>query len=253
MSVVLCRAVWSWIESHGVEFSTLTVAGRRLEGGPEVLFDIIYTLSENSKRKTFAWPVMTMLLACCPDILGKLAIGEGHRSPGLTKKVRIVVLPCLCTTADQVHHTGPVPREPEEGDEESQARRRCVRVLHGPLPRRDVHPAGSFGPLRAPAARLRPRFRPQGQTLSLLFRSHVRQLMSIAFAQTKLFDPHLPFLTPDGVPDVVLMTEALVSLYRLDPNSIANNPFPALLDVTAADAAKLTAVFALHILVREAC
>lgn len=88
MSVVLRQAIWSWIESFGNEFSALTLSGRRLEGGPEVLFDIIYTLSESSKRKTFAWPVMTMLLACCPDILGKLAVGEGSRSAGLSKKVR---------------------------------------------------------------------------------------------------------------------------------------------------------------------
>ena len=69
--------------------------------------------------------------------------------------------------------------------------------------------------------------------------------------QSQLFDPNLPFLNSEGVPDVVLMTEALVSLYRLDPDGIARNPFPVLLDVLAADAAKLTAVFALHILVRE--
>lgn len=69
--------------------------------------------------------------------------------------------------------------------------------------------------------------------------------------QSKLFDPHLPFLTSEGIPDVVLMTEALVALYRLDPNNIAQNPFPALLDPMAADAAKLTAAFALHILARE--
>ena len=69
--------------------------------------------------------------------------------------------------------------------------------------------------------------------------------------QSQLFDPNLPFLNSEGVPDVVLMTEALVSLYRLDPAGMARNPFPALLEVLAADAAKLTAVFALHILVRE--
>lgn len=66
----------------------LTAAGRRLEGGPEVLFDIVFSISESSKRKTFAWPVMTMLLACCPDILGKLVAGERGRVTGLTKKVR---------------------------------------------------------------------------------------------------------------------------------------------------------------------
>lgn len=94
MSIVLHRALWSFLESFGGEFAALTSAGRRLEGGPEVLFDIIYTLSESSKKKDFAWPVMAMLLLCCPDIVGKLVVGEGARSPGLTKKVRACCLKC---------------------------------------------------------------------------------------------------------------------------------------------------------------
>lgn len=87
MSVILRRAIWSWIESPGSEYSDLHSSERRLEGGPEVLFDIIYSLSESSKRKTFAWPVMTMLLVCCPDILVKVVVGEGGRSSVLIKKV----------------------------------------------------------------------------------------------------------------------------------------------------------------------
>lgn len=87
LSVVLRRAIWSWIDSFGSEFSALAATGRRLEGGPEMLFDIIFSLSESSKRKTFAWPVMAMLLVCCPDILGKLVLGEGGKA-SLSKKVR---------------------------------------------------------------------------------------------------------------------------------------------------------------------
>lgn len=59
-----------------------------------MLFDIVFSLSESSKRKTFAWPVMTMLMACCPDILGKLVVGEGGRASGLTKKVSSFALDC---------------------------------------------------------------------------------------------------------------------------------------------------------------
>lgn len=87
LSILLHRALWSFLESHPHQFSSLTTSLRRLEGGPEVLFDIIYTLSEASKRKDYAWPVMTMLLVVCPDLVGKLVVGEGARSPGLTKKV----------------------------------------------------------------------------------------------------------------------------------------------------------------------
>lgn len=66
----------------------MIVSGRRIEGGAEVLFDVIYTLSESSdKRKVFAWPVLTMLLCLLPDSLEKLVIGESGRASGMIKKV----------------------------------------------------------------------------------------------------------------------------------------------------------------------
>lgn len=88
VSSKLQRALSSFISSSSLEFGALNAANRRLEGGPEVLFDIIYTLSEGSKKKDFCWPVMASLLTLCPDIVGKLVVGEGARSPGVTKKVR---------------------------------------------------------------------------------------------------------------------------------------------------------------------
>lgn len=88
MSVVLRRAIWSWIESFSGEFQEMIVSGRRIEGGAEVLFDVIFTLSETSdKRKVFAWPVLTMLLCLLPDSLEKLVVGESGRASGMVKKV----------------------------------------------------------------------------------------------------------------------------------------------------------------------
>ncbi|KAK4704245.1 neurofibromin 1, partial [Phenoliferia sp. Uapishka_3] len=210
MSVVLCRAIWSWIESFGAEFSALIIAGRRMEGGPEVLFDIIYTLSENSKRKTFAWPVMTLLLTCCPDILAKLAIGEGSRAAGLTKKVqffeslkkamkspKLADVACACYTdlCRAATWTQPDPSDPS-------ALRLLVSDLEFDL-------------------------------------------------KSKLLDPSTPFLNSDGGPDLNLMTEALIALYRLDPTQVAARTFPPLLEASAPDSSKLTAVYALDVLLRE--
>lgn len=47
------------------------------------------------------------------------------------------------------------------------------------------------------------------------------------------------------------MTEALVSLYRLNSKGIAINPFPSLLGPNAADSSKLTAIYAALTLIRE--
>ncbi|KAM0749716.1 hypothetical protein T439DRAFT_302673 [Meredithblackwellia eburnea MCA 4105] len=210
MSIVLRRSIWSWIESFGNEFSSLSRGGRRLEGGPEVLFDIIHTLSETSKRKTFAWPVMTMLLTCCPDILAKLAVGDAGRAPGLSKKVQFfetlrkglkgakladVAAACYVDLCRAATCTFPDPSDPS-----------ALRLLVDDL---DVD------------------------------------------LKSKLFDPQRPFVTPEGVADTGLMSEALVSLYRLDPLGIASNPFPSLLDEEAADASKLTAIYSVSALIQE--
>lgn len=71
------------------------------------------------------------------------------------------------------------------------------------------------------------------------------------YSQSKLFDPNRPFTTSEGEPDVGLSTEALVSLYRLDPAGVIYSPFPALLAPEASEPSKLTAVYACLFLVRE--
>lgn len=87
VSIILRRAIWAWIECFPHEFAALATSGRRLEGGADVLFDIIFSLSETSKKKTIAWQLMATLLVCCPDIVAKIAVGEGGRTSGLIKKV----------------------------------------------------------------------------------------------------------------------------------------------------------------------
>lgn len=41
-----------------------------------MLFDIIWTASAGTRRKDLAWPALTMLLVCCPDILTKIVDGS---------------------------------------------------------------------------------------------------------------------------------------------------------------------------------
>lgn len=87
MSVVFRRAIWSWIESFPREFDEMSNSGRRMEGGVETLFDVIYILSESSdRRKAFAYPLLSMLLTLMPDILEKLE--GGGRSAGIIKKLQ---------------------------------------------------------------------------------------------------------------------------------------------------------------------
>ncbi|PWN51037.1 hypothetical protein IE53DRAFT_314631 [Violaceomyces palustris] len=92
-ALVLRRAVWSWIQYHPAEFLTLAMSNRRLEGGPDVLFDQVLSLAESTRKKLALWPMLTMLLILCPDIIGKAAVGEGRKGSGsLAKKVNFLEL-----------------------------------------------------------------------------------------------------------------------------------------------------------------
>lgn len=43
-----------------------------MAGGPDILFDTFDAMADNNKKKTVFWPVQTMLLILCPDILGTI-------------------------------------------------------------------------------------------------------------------------------------------------------------------------------------
>ncbi|RUS29150.1 hypothetical protein BC938DRAFT_480989 [Jimgerdemannia flammicorona] len=78
MAIVLHKAIWNWIEHYPAEFVQLAQSQRRLEGGPEILFDICNSLADNPRRKAVFWPLQTMLLILCPDVLLAAAMAEGR-------------------------------------------------------------------------------------------------------------------------------------------------------------------------------
>lgn len=51
-----------------------------------------------------------------------------------------------------------------------------------------------------------------------------------------------PFLNVEGLPEIILTTEILVSLYQLDPYSVLRNTFPSLLANNSSESAHLTAI-----------
>ncbi|CAG8615452.1 22543_t:CDS:2, partial [Racocetra persica] len=84
MANVLRKAIWNWIEVFPAEFVHLCQSQKRLEGGPEILFDICYNLADSTRRKATFWPLQTMLLILCPDILSNAFMIE--RPPSMSKK-----------------------------------------------------------------------------------------------------------------------------------------------------------------------
>lgn len=67
VAIALRGAIWNWIESYTSEFMMLSRSQKRLEGSPEILFDIFNSLADTAKKKAVYWPVQMMLL--CPDIM----------------------------------------------------------------------------------------------------------------------------------------------------------------------------------------
>ncbi|SCZ95032.1 BZ3500_MvSof-1268-A1-R1_Chr11-3g03557 [Microbotryum saponariae] len=116
--LALRSSVWSWITSRPEEYRAMVQLGRRLEGGCDMLFDLLWAqsailvpdpsssaalsasastpTSQNLTRRmsptpTSSWPTMMMLLLCCPDIVQQLtndedAVATDKPSGGYSKK-----------------------------------------------------------------------------------------------------------------------------------------------------------------------
>jgi neurofibromin 1 len=78
IAVILRRAIWNWIENYTAEFTLLCYNQTRMDGSPEILFDIFNSLADTTKRKAIFWPVQIMLLTLCPDILLSTSLVSGR-------------------------------------------------------------------------------------------------------------------------------------------------------------------------------
>ncbi|ORY04201.1 hypothetical protein K493DRAFT_311429 [Basidiobolus meristosporus CBS 931.73] len=76
MAIILRKAIWSFIEVYPMDFIALCQSEKRLEGGPEILFDVCNSLADSNKRKMILWPLQVMLLTLCPDILMVVALSD---------------------------------------------------------------------------------------------------------------------------------------------------------------------------------
>ncbi|GAB5590022.1 Ras GTPase activating protein ira2 [Umbelopsis nana] len=69
VAIYLRNAIWNWIELYTVEFVDLCVNSKRTDSGPEILFDMAGAIADNTRKRSILWPLQTMLLVLCPDIL----------------------------------------------------------------------------------------------------------------------------------------------------------------------------------------
>lgn len=103
MAHILRKVLWNWIDVHPGEYIALIEMNRQLEGGADVLFDILHSLteldpsssstSESQTRLKALYPAMAALLAVCPEALKRVMIAEmsgGRPSPGPAKKMQFL-------------------------------------------------------------------------------------------------------------------------------------------------------------------
>ncbi|CAK9779949.1 putative ras GTPase activator [Cutaneotrichosporon oleaginosum] len=90
LASALRKAIWNWIEVYPAEYQALIEGTRKLDGNPDVLFDVLLSLSDSSstnKRVKVFYPLMAMLLVLSPDSLKRLAMGDVSRGgSALAKK-----------------------------------------------------------------------------------------------------------------------------------------------------------------------
>ncbi|OZJ03142.1 hypothetical protein BZG36_04650, partial [Bifiguratus adelaidae] len=83
LASILRSSIWHWIQTYPTEFIALCQSGKRLDGGPELLFDMCSGLADNPKRKAIFWPLQTVLLILCPDLLMGAAMNEARNKKAL--------------------------------------------------------------------------------------------------------------------------------------------------------------------------
>jgi neurofibromin 1 len=91
---VLRKAIRNWIDIHPDEYESLIESNRKIEGGVDVLFDVLHSASDlsssNTRRAKAFYPLMAMLLVASPDTLKRAVIGDSGRSTGVAKKLQFL-------------------------------------------------------------------------------------------------------------------------------------------------------------------
>lgn len=87
VAVITPPLITGWIERYPNEFVTLHVQHKKLEGGPDTLFDMTYTLSETGKRRSILYPFQTFLLMLIPDVFEVASNMRDAKTGGMAKKV----------------------------------------------------------------------------------------------------------------------------------------------------------------------
>ncbi|ORX62830.1 hypothetical protein DM01DRAFT_1403269 [Hesseltinella vesiculosa] len=215
-AVVLRRAIWGWIETYPLEFVRLCQNQKRLEGGPEVLFDICNSLADTPRKRSILWPLQTMLLVLCPDLLLAATVSE---SRGINTK-KTAFLSTL--------------RKSLKGGRNAELAAMCFV---------DLCKAATFLPLKDPSIALRhivPDI--EAELKQKLFDPH-QPLISDSLSQ------NLGVI----IDHRCLLADSLVAMFKLNPHHVLRNLFPVCFSDRSPTLFKLSVVKACLALTSDEC
>ncbi|KAI1099294.1 GTPase [Jackrogersella minutella] len=87
VAIIIPLLVTRWIERYPEEFIMLHYQHRKLDGGPDTLFDMTNTLADSGKRRSTLYPLQTALLMLIPDVFEVASNLREAKTTGMAKKV----------------------------------------------------------------------------------------------------------------------------------------------------------------------
>jgi len=97
IAVPLRSAVWNWITTFPAEFDEAIRARGRIDGAPERVFDLLYSMNQTSDERIF-WPTLAILNCTSSERLSS-EFQQSYSGPTKTsRKVNTYGLDCTeCT------------------------------------------------------------------------------------------------------------------------------------------------------------
>ena len=85
------KAIWNWMEQYPEEFVNHHHSpDPELSSNCKKLFDILEPLFDNNKKKAVVWPLQTLLLTLCPDVLNEISGSEPPTDHTHFRKVKLI-------------------------------------------------------------------------------------------------------------------------------------------------------------------
>ncbi|KAL7624760.1 Ras GTPase activating protein ira2 [Parahypoxylon ruwenzoriense] len=87
VAIIAPLLITRWIERYPGEFILLHNQHRKLDGGPDTLFDMTQTIADSAKRRSTLYPFQTALLMLVPDVFEVASNLRDAKTGGMAKKV----------------------------------------------------------------------------------------------------------------------------------------------------------------------